>query len=1008
MLDGRGFNRVEVLPLFGRLTAQEQDQIFKTSRFRKIILATNIAETSITIPGIRFVVDSGLARVSRYSAHTHTRRLPIEKIAQSSANQRKGRAGRLSEGVCIRLYSEQDFKSRPEFSTPEILRSNLADVILRMIAFRIGDIRTFPFIEAPSERAIRSGFDLLIQLGALDTIQGLTPLGRKLAHLPVDPTVARMLLEANKEGCLREVLVIAAGLSIQDPRERPMDHAKSADEMHRRFRHEESDFLTLLNIWNAYHDEMERLSQNQLRKFCKSHFLSYMRMREWRDIHTQLQRTMREIREFHDNREPAEYDQVHRALLSGLLSGVAMHDEGNMYRATRNRKVMIFPGSGLFKKTERKGKRKGAKAEAAGPKSPTAKFILSAEFMETTRLYARTVARIDPLWILRTGKHVLTHKYTDPSYDEKGERVVARERILLYGLEIAVKRTAYLKIDPKAATEIFIREALVEGRIRTRLPFHEANRELVEAAKEQRTRLRESSGWAIDERLYSFYADRLRNVGSFGDLKAFIRDHHGGKDAFLRLTEADLLEASEAEDGLASFPDKADFGGIAIDLEYAYKPGEEDDGATLKIPVEEFESVDAARIEWSVPGYISQRIEYLLRGLPKAIRKQLFPLADLSQELSLKVSPDKGPLVEQLTNLLMEVRGVHIRRDDWSSEAIPEYLQPRVEVVDRRKRTVASGRDWKEVSRQYAEAVKARFEKGEDRGKLKIWKDGCARYERTDVRPENLPDLPEVLELGNIAGLPVKAWPGLELDDGRVNLNLYPDLSTALERTRTGMPALCEQALGRELGWFERDLGKELKRVSLGFAFIMDSGTLKEQSFLLIKRHLLRCPQPLPVARSTVGDVAGRAREEMKGLVPRFADQLAEIQHKRDAVLELAGKGSPWQVEVDALVHKRFLRELELPRLREYPRYLEALSLRIRRARQNPAKDAEKAQPLIAFIQRYQKLQAPVPVKRKLRWLLEEYKVQIFAQELGTSGKVSRKIIESAFTEAETHVGRKA
>lgn len=1008
MLDGRGFKRVEVLPLFGRLTAQEQDRIFKRSQFRKIILATNIAETSITIPGIRFVVDSGLARVSRYSAHTHTRRLPIEKIAQSSANQRKGRAGRLSEGVCIRLYAEQDFKSRPDFSMPEILRSNLADVILRMIAFRIGDIRTFPFIEPPSERAIRSGFELLEQLGALDKNQGLTPLGRKLAHLPVDPTVARMLLEANKEGCLREVLVIAAGLSIQDPRERPMDLAKAADEMHRRFRHEESDFLTLLNIWNAYHEEMERLSQNQLRKFCKSHFLSYMRMREWRDIHSQLQRTMREIREFHDNREPAEYDQVHRALLSGLLSGVAMHDEGNLYRATRNRKVMIFPGSGLFKKTERQGKRKGGKAAPTGPKSQTAKFILSAEFMETTRLYARTVARIDPLWILRTGKHVLTHKYTDPSYDEKGERVVARERILLYGLEIATKRTAYLKIDPKAATEIFIREALVEGRIRTRLPFHEANQELVEAAKEQRTRLRESSGWALDERLYAFYAQRLQGVGSFGDLKAFIRDHHGGKDAFLRLTESDLMESSEAEDELAAFPDKADFGGIAIDLEYAYKPGEEDDGATLKIPVEEFESVDAARIEWSVPGYISQRIEFLLRGLPKAIRKQLFPLADLSQELSLKVNPGKGPLVDQLTDLLKELRGIPVRRADWATEVVPEYLQPRIEVVDQRKRTVAKGRDWAVVSRQYAEAVKARFEKGEDRGKLQIWKDGCARYERTDVRPENLPDLPEVLELGNIAGLPVKAWPGLELEGKRIHLRLYQELDTALAKTRSGLPALCELGLGREFGWFERDLGKELKRVALGFVFMMDSGTLHEESLFMLRRYLLRCPDPLPVGQSRVKEVTDRARLEMKGLVPKFVDQLAEIQRRREAVLELAGRNSPWEVELNALVHKRFLRECELPRLGEYPRYLEALSLRIRRARQNPSKDAEKARPLVAFIQRYQKLKTPAVVKRKLRWLLEEYKVQVFAQELGTAGKVSHKVIEAAFSEAETQAGRRA
>lgn len=1006
LLESRGLKRLEILPLFGRLTAQEQDRIFKSSRMRKVILSTNIAETSITIPGIRFVIDSGLARISRYSTHTHTRRLPIEKIARSSANQRMGRAGRLSDGVCIRLYAETDFMSRPEYATPEILRCNLADVILRMIAFRIGDIHDFPFIEPPSERAIRSGFELLVQLGALDRERRLTPVGRKLARLPVDPTVARMLIEANREGSLREVLVIASGLSIQDPRERPMDAAQEADQMHRRFRHEESDFLTLLNIWNSYHDEMERLSQNQLRKFCKSHFLSYLRMREWRDIHAQLERTLREMKEFRLNPKPAEFEQIHRALLSGLLSGVAMHEEGNEYRATRNRRVMIFPGSGLFKKTERKKGKRVVPKKQGKDKSP--KFILCAEYMETSRLYARTVARIDPAWILRLGKHVLTHKYTEPFYEEKGERVLVRERILLYGLEVTVRRTGYLKVNPREATEIFIREALVEGRLRSRTGFLEANRKKVEEAREQQTRLRMASTWALEERLYTFYSERLRDVGSFGDLKAFIRDEHGGRDAFLYISDADLHAATGSEDDLAAFPDKTDLQGIELDLAYAYKPGEAEDGATLRIPVEEFEKVDAGLIEWSVPGYVSKRVEYLLRGLPKRIRKELFPLADLAREMTLKVSPDNGPLVEQLTRLLWSERQVHVRPADWAPEAVPEYLKPRVEVVDMANRTVAAGRDWKALADAYEAATRSRFEAGEGHDKLQIWKDGCARHERIPVKPGELPDMPEVLHLGDIAGLPVKAWPGLEKDSGAVNLKLYRDPDTAVAVTRTGLPALAEEMVGRDMGWFERDLSKELKRVSLGLAFLLSPEELFHDSLILLKGHLFRCEQPLPVTRRKLEDMAASARVEMKGQVPRYVDLLETILGRRESALAQAGSSPAWQAELDALLHKRFLRVVSYERLKAYPRYLEALDLRIRRARQNPSRDAEKARTFVDWIRRFQELKAPRTEKQRLRWLLEEYKVQVFAQELGTREKVSEKILREAFAKASAQRGRSA
>ncbi|NBD38645.1 MAG: ATP-dependent RNA helicase HrpA, partial [Verrucomicrobia bacterium] len=1005
LLEKRAGNQVELLPLFGRLSGQEQERIFKAGRRRKVILSTNIAETSITIPGIRFVVDSGLARISRYSPHTHTRRLPIEKVAQSSADQRKGRAGRVSEGICLRLYSEEDYNARPRYGTPEILRCNLAEVILRMRVFRLGDIREFPFLDPPTDRAIKSGYQLLVQLGALDSDHQLTALGKRLARLPVDPTVGRMLLEAQREGCVREVLVIAAGLSIQDPRERPMDAAREADAMHARFRHPESDFLGLLKIWEAYHEEMERLSQNQLRKFCRSHFLNYLRMREWRDIHAQLRRSLQETGEVHINPKPAEYEQVHRALLAGLLSGVAQFEEGNQYRAARNRKVLLFPGSTLFRKEAARKKGKKAKAElAAEPKKTAAKWVLCGEFVETSRLYARTVARIEPRWILRVGSHVMNYKYSEPFYEENGERVLIRERVLLYGLEIEVRKRACLGIDPAAAKEIFLREALVEGRLRTRLLFHEANQGLLERLRERQTRLRAGSLWALEERLYQFYHDRLGNVGSVGDLKTWLRDHHGGKEEALLAQEKDLLSGEEDVSSEA-FPDTTEINGLRLPLEYAYQPGEEKDGATLRIPVEKFEQIGPEKLDWMVPGYIRQRIEYLLRGLPKDLRKQLFPLNDLAQELAIEVSPGEDSLTEQLARLLRQKRNLYIREEDWKDEAVPEHLRPRVEVVDRKQRPVASGRDWAVVRRQYHQAVRSDFTKGKDRQRLHIWRRARHEHEKKGIVLEKLPELPRERALGDLAGLPVKAWPGLQTSGPGTDLLLFATEAEAREATQAALPALCESSMGRDIGWFQRDLEKELKRVALGFAHVLPKERLLADSLRLLRGHLFALKDPLPVSRKKAEALVRQAKERMRGLPQRYGDLLEEILRERDSLLAGLSAQSPWRAEVDALVHERFLRQLHLSRLHHYPRYLKAMGIRRERAERNPARDREKAQPVLAFLRRYAALRAPAPKKRRLRWLLEEYKVQIFAQELGTDGKISAKILEQAFVEAEQAKG---
>lgn len=985
---------LEVLPLFGRLTTGEQDRIFASSRQRKVILSTNIAETSITIPGIRYVVDTGLARISRYSVHTHTRRLPIEKIARSSADQRKGRAGRLSNGICIRLYSEADFQSRAAFAVPEILRANLADVILRMIAFRIGDIRTFPFIDPPSERAIRSGFELLMQLGALDKQHQLTPLGRELSHLPVDPTVGRMLLEARREGCMRELLIIAAGLSIQDPRERPMEEANQADAAHRQFQNKESDFLTLLNIWDAFHDEMERLSQNQLRKFCKARFLSYIRMREWRDIHAQLERSLAELDGFRLNTEPAEYAQIHRALLSGLLSGVAQHEEDNTYRATQNRLVMVFPGSALFKKTPRD--KKTGKRKPVPKGTPGAKWILCAEFMETSRLFARTVAWIDASWIPGLAGHVIKRKYTDPRYDEKGERVLARERLLLYGLEVSCQNIGYNKVDPNKATDIFIREALIANRLQSQPPFHVANQRLLEKLRERQTRLRMAGGWELDEALYRFYAERLQNMDSFAALRGRLRKQHEGKDSFLFATESDL-QLPEGSASADAYPEKADVAGQSLDIDYVYRPGEEEDGATLKVPVEAFDSIDPTKLDWLVPGYIEKRIDHLLRGLPKDIRRRLIPIGDLAKELALCVVPNQGTLTAQLAALLQERRGIKTAPADWET-GLPEWLRPRVQILDRKNSVIASGRDWDRISTQYKETLRQRVEHGSDKQALAIWKAGQARLERDNLRPDDLKDLELSILLGDIAGLPVRAWPGLISEQG-VHLRLFASQADAETATRKGFMALAEKALGREMGWLQRDLAKEVRRIALGYAWLMDSNVLADNAFTLLREHLLRWDSPLPLRRANLSEIIKRFKAESRGIVPKLVDLLELISRKRDELTSLTGKTAAWNAELDSLIHKRFLKELDLSQLYHYPRYLEGLRRRIERARSNPQKDLEKVKQLLPYIQKFAALKKPYHEKRHLRWLIEEFKIQLFAQELKTTLKVSPKIIEEAFQE---------
>ncbi|MDP2138501.1 MAG: ATP-dependent RNA helicase HrpA, partial [Candidatus Didemnitutus sp.] len=666
LLEGRKAHPIEVVPLFGRLTNAEQQRVFSPTQKRKVVVATNIAETSLTIPGIRFVIDTGLARVSRYVPQSRTRRLPIEAVAQSSAEQRKGRCGRVSDGVCIRLFSEDDFNERPRFAQPEIQRSNLADVILRMKAFGLGDIEEFPFLNAPPTKGIRAGYGLLHELGAIDEAGVLTDLGRDLAHLPVDPTVGRMILQARQEKALREVLVIGAALSIQDPRERPLDKQEKADAAHRKFTHPDSDFLTLLAIWEAYHDEFEAMTLGKLRKFCTAHFLSFMRMREWRDVHAQLvdvikggegfsfssvydgvpaarekQPRRNKQREQPDSAQdlalttPA-YRAIHRSILSGLLGNIATRDEDGTYHAAQDRKVAVFPGSTLLERQERRKAIAPRKAPAA--KLKEARWLMAAEIMETGRIYARTCARIDPHWVLDLAGHIMRTAHSEPFWSAEAGRVLVKERRRVYNLELETRSVSYGKINPVHATEIFIREGLVGDTITWPLEFIAHNRRLREETESVLTRLRSAGYMDVDEAVYRFYATRLTPpITDVPELVNFVRQRQAKEPGFLFMAEDNLKPPVEMEHDVQAFPDELPLENRALPLNYSYKPGQDDDGVTLRVGLDEASELAAATLDWAVPGHLLEKIELLLKALPKEQRRTLIPLGETARKIQSEI-----------------------------------------------------------------------------------------------------------------------------------------------------------------------------------------------------------------------------------------------------------------------------------------------------------------------------------------------------------------------------------
>ena len=1052
-LEGRFAGEAEIVPLFGRLSAGDQQRVFAPSARRKVVIATNIAETSLTIPGIRYVIDAGLARISRYNPRTRTKRLPIEPVSQSSANQRKGRAGRVQEGICIRLYAEEDFNARPPFMQPEIQRANLAEVILRMKAFHLGDIETFPFVQPPTPAAIATGYALLQELGALDEQRVLTRMGDDLARLPIDPTLGRMLLHSQHEHATRELLIIAAGLSIQDPRERPLDQKDAAAAAHKQFSDPQSDFLTLLNIWNAVHDEWDRLrTQGQRRKFCKQRFLSYLRMREWQDVYSQLHDALEDLGTLKLNESNAAYDAIHRSILAGLIGHVARFEDRNNYKAAGNRLVSVFPGSALYARGEPQKKpiMKGNKPPPK-PKSNQPPWIVAGEIVETSQLFARTVAGIDPLWIFQLAPHCCKLTHQNPHWSPSAGNVLVEEIVTLHGLEVQRRKVAYGNINSRDATAIFIRSALVEENLlpsrnrlgdeadsdrddvriltpaddkKPELPpqyrFLTHNRSVREKIENWRTRVRHYALGDLDQALAEFYGRHLTDVSSLHELNRLLREP--GPEGGLCISEIELAGGQLLSYDAGAFPDAVPVGGQPVALAYAYAPGEEHDGVTIELPFTLAQTASSALIEWAVPGLREEMIGELLRALPKSIRRELMPFPPKVSEIVREFQPDGMSFLQDFAAFLHRRYGVAVSAADWPANALPAHLRPRIEIVDHERKSLGVGRDLAQLQQRLKQTKLDSAQKSESAD----WTRAAQRWERFGLTDWTCGDLPERITVCESQGLPVYAWLAIEFAERVVNVRLFRSRDLARTASLIGVQRLVELAIQKDLAWLERDL-RALSRYDALYAPLGDNAEMLETSLEHLKRHLLP-NEPLPaLTRAHFETVVAEARQRLPGLAPHFMDRLGPILQLRQQVRQRIGAlaapalprsrslssltqlespvasrtANPLADDLAGLVSSRFLERIAYDRLMHLPRYLKGLLIRAERAALNPVKHQERLRHLAPYQEALKKLNSQPArspeVQRQIeafRWMIEEYKVSLFAQELGTAMPVSPKRLD--------------
>ncbi|MDO3386955.1 ATP-dependent RNA helicase HrpA [Gilvimarinus sp. SDUM040013] len=981
------FRHFEVLPFYARLSLAEQNRVFSSHRGRRIVLATNVAETSITVPGIRYVIDTGVARVSRYSVRTKVQRLPIEPISQASANQRKGRCGRVSDGICVRLYSEEDFLGRPEFTDAEILRTNLAAVILQMLQLKIGDIHRFPFVDAPDSRLINDGFKLLQELHAVDGKQRVTRDGRRLAQLSVDPTLARMLLAASDLGSLDEVMIVVSALSIQDPRERPAEKQQAADQMHRRFWDENSDFVAYVNLWRYYEEQRQELSQNQLRKLSKKEFLSYLRMREWRDIHRQLKLTGQKLG-LTFNKEPADYTAVHQAMVTGLLGNIGFHNEGREYLGARNRKFSIFPGSSQNKKRP--------------------KWMVAAQLMETSQLFAHDVAKVEPEWLLEAAKHLVKRNHFEPHYDVKSGQVKAFEKVTLYGLTLVERqRVNYSQINPQECREVFIRSALVEGRYLKRghkpPAFFRHNQSLIEELEALEAKSRRRDILAEDEVVFQFYDERIPGeVINRAGFEVWRKQIEQTQADVLKIPRERLMQRAVNDINEAQFPDELEWQGMRFPLSYHFEPGHDDDGVTVNVPVSLLHELPEHRLDWLVPGMLRDKCIDLIKSLPKSLRKHFVPVPDVVDKALSAMSVDNTPLTEALSYQLKRQTLIDVTQGDWHKASIENFFRFNIRVVDDRGKAIAASRDLHDLRARYKEKVQSNIRDAAD----DMTREGITRWDL---------NLPETVELKR-KGISIRAYPALVDKSTSASMEVLDNPRQAHYQSLAGVSRLILLECRETVKYLNKELmkGKELGLtvVQLGKrdAVVDDICMAAACQLGLPDGELPRNEEDFNTAVARVKpDLVERTQQLADVLVKSLTRVVAikkQLKHSKNA-LAMALAAGDVSHQLDGLFYGKMVFNTPYEWFCEYPRYLEAIQIRLEKVVLNAQKDRiqmaeveEFEARLAEYIDKHGEYQLHEnPLLARYRWSLEELRVSLFAQTLKTRFPVSGKRLNKLWME---------
>ncbi len=1072
-----------VMPLFARLTATEQSRVFDRQPQRKIIVATNVAETSITIPGIKYVIDSGLARISSYSPRTRTTSLPVVPISRSSCDQRKGRCGRVQNGICIRLFPEKDYETRPQYTPPEILRANLAEVILRMISLNLGEISEFPFIDRPDLKSIQDGFDLLFELGAIKQIQKtkggvlnaecgmrnaeretedsvfnaevglrksevgehgvveefqvsetmgpgvalggksrgrfvLTEKGRLMARIPLDPRLSRMLIEAEKEGCIDEMTIIVAALSIQDPRERPVEKAREADRVHAAFHDSQSDFVTLLNIWHRYHSHRQKVkSNNQMKRFCREHFLSFMRMREWGDIYHQILDILKENgigkAEFGSRKRNEErgkgkaedvlgnglnsefripnsaFEAIHKSVLSGFLSNIAQKKDNNIYRATKGREVMIFPGSGLFNKAKN--------------------WVVAEEMMETSRVFARTVANIDSGWLEELGGDLCRRTYLDAHWEKNRGEVVASEQVSLFGLIIVpARKVSYGKVNPVEASNIFIQSALVNGDVKKPFAFMKHNRQLIDEIEDIENRIRRRDILVDEHKMFEFYQDKLPGVCDIRSLAKYLKQKGG--DQFLRMNKENLLQYQPDRDELVQYPTRLEIDRHTFECFYCFEPGKDDDGVTVKVPSAVAPAVSPETIDWLVPGLYPEKIEFLIKGLPKAYRKKLVPVKNTVDIIVHEMPKSQTSLVSALGDFIFRRFGVDIPAVAWSQESLPDYLKMRISITAPDGKELRAGRDAALLRRDLGN----RLTSDEFEAARKKWeKNGIDRWD--------FGDLPEFISDSGKQKAGWVAYPALEKDSATnksVNLRLFRRQVDAIEVHRVGVATLYTIHFAKNLKLLKRQL-----TLPVDVKFMADyfGGAKKlvqqmydriiSESFEKNIRSEKAFHAHAESAAAKIFSAGQELRDKTIPILTAYHDARSRFYKLQQANHANSMAISFFQElirELDGLVPMTFVEIYDIARLDHLVRYIRAAAIRARRAVVDFERDRSKSNEIVKFTdglkQLLKELSPSVSDEKRQAvedyfWMVEEYKVSVFAQELKTAIPISAKRLEMKLKE---------